>query len=112
MNSIIIKKNSPLPNVETSTFFTTHEGQERVSIKITQGEGDDPDFVDVIDEIVLQLPSNRPISQPLDVTYSYDENQIMHCKVTDVNSGRTEEKKVDLGKSTGSSNPLDDFLVH
>ncbi len=110
-NSIIIKKNSPLPNIETSTFFTTNEGQEIVVVKITQGEGMDPDFVDSIDELKLDLPSGRPSSQPLDVTYSYDENQIMHCKLVDVNSGRAVEKKVDLGKKSGSLNPLDQFSV-
>ena len=111
-NAIIITKNLPLPNISTDTFFTTSEGQEKVSIKITQGEGEDPDFVDKIDEIVLSLPGGRPASQPLEVTYSYDENQIMHCKVTDVNSGRSEEKKLNLAKEGSSTNPLEAFIVN
>ncbi len=110
-NAIIITKNSTLPNVSTDTFYTTHEGQKAVTIKITQGEGEDPDFVDQISEIELNLPEGRPTSQPIGVTYSYDENQIMHCKVVDVNSGRSEEKRLDIGKNNNRSNPLDAFLV-
>lgn len=38
VNSIILKKNTPLPSTMSDTFYTTHEGQEVISIKITQGE--------------------------------------------------------------------------
>ncbi len=110
-NSIIIKKNLHLPSIESSTFYTVAEGQKEVSIKITQGEGTDPDFVDRIDEIILELPLNRPQGQPVEVTYSYDENQIMHCKVVDINSGKMQEKKIDLSTSDNKANPLDAFLV-
>jgi molecular chaperone DnaK len=111
VNSIILKKNTPLPSTMSDTFYTTHEGQEVISIKITQGEDTDPDFVDKIDEIQINLPSNRPDNQPIEVKYSYDENQIMHCEVKDVNSGKVEAKKIDFRVDSSKKNTLDAFLV-
>jgi len=111
LNSIILKKNTPLPATMSDTFYTTHEGQEVISIKITQGEDTDPDFVDKIDEVEISLPSGRPEGQPIEVTYSYDENQIMHCEVKDINSGKVETKKIELGIDSGKKSTLDAFLV-
>lgn len=107
-NKILLNKNSSIPCEVSEKMYIN---EDFFVLRITQGEGDDPDFVDQIDEIVLSLPGGRPSNQPLEVTYSYDENQIMHFKVTDVNSGQSEEKKLDLAKSSNSSNPLDAFLV-
>jgi molecular chaperone DnaK len=75
--------------------------------EITQGEDTDPNYVDIIDEVILELPKGRPEGQPIDVTYSYDENQIMHCKIYDVNSKREKSKEINL--SLGNKNPLNDF---
>ena len=111
VNSIILKKNTPLPASMSDTFYTHSEGQEAVLIKITQGEGTDPDFVDTIDTIELDLPSNRPAGQPIEIKYSYDENQIMHCEVKDVNSGKVASKKIDLSVDNDKKDTLDAFLI-
>ncbi len=59
----------------------------------------------------LTWPSNRPDNQPIEVKYSYDENQIMHCEVKDVNSGKVEAKKIDFRVDSSKKNTLDAFLV-
>jgi molecular chaperone DnaK len=107
-NSIIIKKNTPLPCSETETFYTAVEGQEAIEIKITQGEGDDPDFVDKIHTENMQLPPNRPENQPIKFTYSYDANQMMHCIFEDVESGETKEISLSMNKSISSD--IDDIF--
>ncbi len=90
-NSIILKKNTPLPCQETQQFFTIVEGQTEVEVTITQGEDTDPDYVNKIATEVFQLPPNRPANRPIRVTYSYDLNQRMHCRFEDEDSGRTLE---------------------
>ena len=107
VNQIIIKKNSILPVTKTTTGYTRYDGQERTLFEITQGEDTDPNYVDIIDEVILELPEGRPEGQPIDVTYSYDENQIMHCRIYDVNSKREKSKEINL--SLGNKNPLNDF---
>jgi hypothetical protein len=44
----------------------------------------------------LELPPDRPAECPIKVTYSYDENQRMHCKFEDVESGKMLEVDLSL----------------
>ena len=39
----------------------------------------------------LELPSGRPAGQKIDVTYSYDENSVMHASFVDVATGKETE---------------------
>jgi len=110
-NSIIIEKNMSLPCSKSNTFYTTHQGQSVVNIEITQGEGDDPDFVDIIDTFTLDLPEDREEGCPIEVTYSYDENQIMHCNAKDINSGIEKSKKINFTVDTNKKVTLDSFLI-
>ena len=110
-NTIIIKKNTPIPCEKTDTFFTMSEGQDELNFKLTQGEDTDPDFVNIVMEKNMLLPSGRADSQPIEVTYKYDENQIMTCIVRDVNSGEVKTFTAELGSNNESNSAIDAFLV-
>jgi molecular chaperone DnaK len=97
-NSIILQKNTPLPCEETQTFYTMADGQTELQVSITQGEDEDPDFVNKIATEVFELPANRPANQPIHVQYSYDANQRMHCRFIDEQSGRTLEVEFCAGQ--------------
>jgi molecular chaperone DnaK len=98
-NSIILKKNTPLPCQETQQFYTIVDGQTEVEITITQGEDTDPDYVNKIATEVFRLPPNRPANRPIKVTYSYDLNQRMHCRFEDEDSGRVLEVDFCVGEN-------------
>ena len=98
-NMIILQKNTPLPCEETQTFYTMSEGQTELQVSITQGEDEDPDYVNKIATEVFELPGNRPANQPIHVRYSYDVNQRMHCSFLDAESGRTLEVDFHAGES-------------
>ncbi len=87
-NRIILKKNTPLPCEISQTFYTVSQGQKRVEVTITQGEDTDPAYVNRIATHSLELPPDRPAERPIQVTYSYDLNQRMHCAFRDIESGR------------------------
>ena len=110
-NTILIKKNTPLPCTKTEIFYTVVEGQEGVDISITQGEDSDPDFVDIVKEEEMSLPAGRPQGQPLEVTYTYDENQMVKCIFKDINSGTEKEVVIHSGVDSKKKNTLDSFLV-
>jgi molecular chaperone DnaK len=93
-NRIILNKNTPLPCEASQTFYTLKKGQAEVEVTITQGEGNDVEFVNKIATYKFELPPDRPAECPIKVTYSYDVNQRMHCKFEDLESGRIFE--VDL----------------
>ena len=94
-NRTILNKNTPLPCEISQMFYTLREGQAEVEVSITQGEGNDVEFVNKIATYKFELPPDRPAECPIKVTYSYDVNQRMHCKFEDVESGRVLD--VDLG---------------
>jgi molecular chaperone DnaK len=98
-NRIILKKNTPLPCEVSQTFYTVSQGQKRVEVTITQGEDADPAYVNRIATHSLELPPDRPAERPIQVTYSYDLNQRMHCAFKDVESGRLLELDFSLDEN-------------
>lgn len=108
-NSIMIKKGEKIPFSVTEPFFTIHDGQEAVNCRVTESTAPETDlrFVKIIWEGELNLPSGRPSGQQIDVTFSYDDNQIMKCSFLDVTSNRL--TNVDFNMTTGSE-PGDDNI--
>ena len=110
---VVISKNSPLPVSQTKSFLTVSEGQTAVNCVVTQAATaeTDPDFVRRIWEGTLgPLPPNRPANQEIQVTFSYDRNQVMQCSFLDVASGIRQD--VSLGaESDTDEDTLDRFEV-
>jgi molecular chaperone DnaK len=90
-NSIVIPKNTPIPCSQTQIYITSDANERFIEVDITQGEDEDPRFVDVIGKITLEVPPNRPAGCEVAVTYSYDENQRVRALVVDKESGRSQE---------------------
>ena len=117
-NTIIIKKNTPIPCKETTTFYTLFDNQESVDISVTQGESEDPDYVELIHEQQMELPPNMPANRPVEFAYSYDDNQRMHCTFKDIESDRIKEVKLTRSGDTfdaeaieRSKANLDSFII-
>jgi molecular chaperone DnaK len=96
-NTILLKKNTPLPCEATQTFYTMAEGQTELQVIVTQGEDEDPEFVNRIAAEIFELPPDRPANRPIRVRYSYDVNQRMHCTFLDEDSGRSLEVEFSIG---------------
>ncbi len=96
-NDVLIKKNTPIPCKVTRTYYTAGEGQTQVDARVTQHPiaSRDADLVNVVAFGSLQLPPGRPAGQPVEVTYSYDADQRMHCVFEDENSGKKLELDID-----------------
>ena len=113
-NSVIIPKNQKIPCSKTESFYTVFEGQESVDIEVTESRSPekDPKFVKIIQKGELSLPSGRPAQQEIKITYSFDENQLMHCKFVDVASGREEVFALSpTQKSESTDSEIDKFTV-
>lgn len=90
-NEILLAKNTALPCTRTETYYTVADGQNSLRICVTQGESDDPEYVKVLFDDHMPLPQNRPAGRPVEITYTYDKNQRMHCLFKDVESGKRAE---------------------
>ena len=96
-NSIILKKNTRLPCSNSEVFQTISDGQTAINCTITQSAfpESNPEFVTIISEESFEaLPPGRPAGQEIEVTFSYDENERMHCVFKDVASGKKYEATV------------------
>ena len=82
-------------------LLTQANNQRTVNCEVTQSSAPetDPKFVKIVWEGKLPLPPNRPAGQPIDVTFKYDINQVMHCLFKDV--GTNEIVEVNLNSKGG-----------
>ncbi len=112
-NSILIRKGDSIPCSVTESFYPVHDNQRAVNCQVTESTSPetDPRFVKIIWSGELPLPERRPAGQEIQVTFSYDENQVMKCSFVDVDSGT--EKVIDLSMITSSEDEseIEKFLV-
>ena len=113
-NSVIIQKNHKIPCSVTESYYTVHDGQVSVNLRVTESRSPerDPTFVKILKEGNLNLPSGREAGQEIKVTFSFDENQVMHCKFVDVASGREQVFGISAAQSEGAvDSDIDKFTV-
>lgn len=113
MNSILIKKGESIPCSVTKSFFTTHQGQSVLNCSITESKSPEtnPRFIKIIHEQDMELPPDRPADQEIQVTYSYDENQMMHAVFKDVSSDTETVISLTMSGNEDKSSDIDKFLV-
>ena len=107
--SIVIEKNIKRPCTVTKRYQTPQDDCPKLRCRITQSmtEVDDPEFVTIVwDDWLGPLPSGNKKGDPVDVTYSYDDNGIMHASFLEVNTGIKKEISLD-GLSEGESIKID-----
>lgn len=113
MNSILIKKGESIPCEVSESYYTIHDGQVGIDCTITESKSPetDPRFVKIIHEESLELPPGRPSGQEIIVSYSYDENQIIHASFKDVESGNEKKISISMDSQHETSSDIDKFLV-
>jgi molecular chaperone DnaK len=92
INSIIIKKNTPIPAEEIHMFTTVVDNQTDVQITILQGEVEEPEYCTVVGEkegyLLAGIPP-RPQGEPrIEITARYDEEGIIHLRARELDSGK------------------------
>ena len=97
-NSILIKKNVPLPVTVEETYYTRFDGQEEIDCSVTQGEDPDPEFGIVKGTKTMRMPAGLPANSPIEVKYSYDLNGCLECIFREPTSGNSVKHSLaDLG---------------
>ncbi len=114
VNSTLIYKGDNIPTSYTSTYFIINNLQETVRVQITESivPEENIDFVRIIWEGDLELSNPKEVlaGDPVEVTYSYDSNQVMHCEFTEKRSGVSKKVKLDM-KKFSKSNSVEDIEV-
>ena len=113
MNSILIKKGESIPCEVSQSYFTVYAGQLGIDCTITESKSPetDPRFVKIIHQETLDLPPDRPAEQEIIVSYSYDENQMIHASFKDVKSANEKIISISMAGQRQTSSEIDKFLV-
>ncbi len=113
INSILINKGEVIPCSVTESFHTRVAGQKVISCRITESRAPEtnPKFVKIIHEEEMELPDGREAGQEIQITYSYDSNQIMHAQFKDVSSGLEKVISLSFANNSKESTGINKFLV-
>lgn len=95
----IIERNTVIPVSRTETLYTANDNQERIKIRILQGESRYAKNNVYLGEVNINVPPNKAGEESVDVTYTYDINSILEVEVK-VNS-TNDKKKIVLKRDNG-----------
>jgi molecular chaperone DnaK len=74
-NHIMIPRNTPIPYSISQRFTTNVPNQQRIRVRVLQGEVADVSACTVIGDFqISNLPPGLPAGSPVEVSYKYDAN--------------------------------------
>jgi len=82
-NSIILPRNSRPPCRASDNFTTVAENQSHIRLRVTQGEDENPEYVEIAGEETISLPP-YPKGAPVEVIFEYDHSGQIVVSVIDL----------------------------
>jgi molecular chaperone DnaK len=93
----IIDKNTPIPIEKSKTFTTSRDGQDRVRIRVYQGESNKADGCELLGEFEFtgfRIGYRGDVQ--IQVTFEIDSNGIVNVSATDVETGQRTSTTISL----------------
>lgn len=91
--SPIIKRDMKLPAIKSEVYVTSVDKQERVNIRVYQGEEKWTDKNMFVGNFVIEdIPLNRAGEEKVEVTFSYDLNGMLDVSVEVLSTGQKKSK--------------------
>lgn len=90
----IIARNNSLPCSKTKTFFTAHDFQGVITIKVLQGENPYADDNIKLGEFNIKVPPKKKGEASVDVTFTYDINGVLVVDVKNNQDGKIHTKVI------------------
>ncbi len=93
----IIEKNTPIPIEKSKTFTTSRDGQDRVRIRVHQGESNRADGCELLGEFEFtgfRIGYRGEVQ--IQVTFEIDSNGIVNVSATDVETGQRTSTTISL----------------
>jgi molecular chaperone DnaK len=102
LNDILISKNTQLPTAASRVYRTVAENQQRVRVKVLQGEASQADACISIGECWIEdLPPNLPFAAPIQVRCGVGSNGLIDVMALDMTSGKM--ARTEIHRSSGLS---------
>jgi molecular chaperone DnaK len=85
----MIPRNTPIPYTISQRFMTNVPNQQRIRVRLLQGEVPDVSACTVIGDFqITNLPPNLPLGSPVELTYSYDPNGRIRAEARELTGNR------------------------
>jgi molecular chaperone DnaK len=109
VNHVMIPRNSKLPTEVTRTFVTSEPNQQRVNVKVIEGDAPDPDACSLLGNCrITGLPKNLPKGSPIEVVYAFDASGRVRVRAHDKTGGK--EAEIEIERKGGlTANQLNSF---
>ncbi len=106
-----IPRNSRLPIEVKHTFATSMDNQERVSVRVMEGDAPDPAACSLLGHCrITDLPPGLPKGSPIEVTYAFDESGRVRVRARDKTGGKM--ASIDIDRQGGlNDEQIDDFTA-
>lgn len=102
INDKLIVKNTQLPAASSRVYYTVAENQQRVRVRVMQGEASQADACIGIGECWIEgLPPNLPKGAPVQVRCEVQSNGLVDVMALDMTSGRM--ARAEIHRTTGLS---------
>lgn len=103
----LIRKNTPIPVTHSESFYTAYDGQEKIEVKVYQGEDRDALNNTEIGSFLLEIKGYLPAESPIVTTFSLDINGILNVSTLEKKSGHTQHLTIDNALSHFQENEME-----
>jgi molecular chaperone DnaK len=101
-NDILINKNTQLPSASSRVYYTLSDNQQRVRVRVLQGEASQADACIPVGECWIEgLPPNLSKGSPIQVRCAVAANGLIDVMALDMTSGRM--ARAEIHRSSGLS---------
>src|SRR5262249_36281790 len=108
LNDVLIGKNTQLPVAASRVYRTVAENQQRVRVKVLQGEATQADACITIGECWIEdLPPDLPFAAPIQVRCGVGSNGLIDVMALDMTSGKM--ARTEIHRSSGLT---DEEIAH
>lgn len=83
----IIERNTVIPASRTERLYTAHDNQEKVRVRVLQGESRFAKNNLFLGELEIEVPKAPKGQEAIDVTYTYDINSLLEIEIKVVSTG-------------------------
>jgi molecular chaperone DnaK len=98
VNDRLIGKNTQLPSASSRVYYTAADNQQRVRVRVLQGEAHQADACIGIGECWIEgLPPNLPKGSPVQVRCEVQANGLVDVMALDMTSGRMARTEIHRG---------------
>ncbi len=102
VNDILVPRNTQLPTAASRVYFTRADNQQKVRVKVLQGEAGQADACISIGECWIEgLPQNLPKGSPVQVRCGVGSNGLVEVLALDMTSGKM--ARTEIHRASGLS---------